>query len=123
MYDYWNREFVNERLRLGFRQSYRLVPATPSGRIRSDNILLLLNRSRVGIHSAISELPSDLLTPEETAARFAQSGITLRDLRRWTRRAKNVAPHFRLNRNTIRFSEAMLDRWLSENSRPKGACA
>lgn len=123
MYDYWNREFVNERLRLGFRQSYRLVPATPSGRIRSDNILLLLNRSRVGIQFAISALPSDLLTPEETVARFAQSGITLRDLRRWTHREKKVAPHFRLNRNTIRFSAAMLDRWLSENSKPKGACA
>lgn len=123
MYDYWNRTFVNERLRLGFRQSYRLVPATPSGRIRSDNILLLLNRSRVGIQFAISALPSDLLTPEETVARFAQSGITLRDLRRWTHREKKVAPHFRLNRNTIRFSAAMLDRWLSENSRPKGVCA
>ena len=53
MYDYWSRSFVNERLRLAVRQSYRLVPATASGRIRSDGVLLLLNRARVGIRIAL----------------------------------------------------------------------
>ena len=116
MYDYWSRSFVNERLRLAVRQSYRLVPATASGRIRSDGVLLLLNRARVGIRNALSTLPSDLLTPDETVARFAGSGVTERDLRRWTRRSRNPAPHFRLNRSTVRFSAALLDAWLAETS-------
>lgn len=119
MFYYWGRSFVNERLRLADRQSYRLVPATPSGRIRSDNILSLLNRSRVGIAAPISALPCDILTPEETVVQFAESGITLDDLRRWTHRRRKVVPHFRLNRNTIRFSAAMLDRWLAETSKPR----
>lgn len=122
MFNYWDRTFVKERLRLADRQSYRLVPATASGRIRSDNVLLLLNRSRVGIQEPLSYLPEDLLTPDEAVEFFAGSGITLRDLRRWTRRKCRVAPHFRINRNTIRFSASMLNRWLAETSKPKGVC-
>lgn len=116
-YDYWKRDFVNERLRLkSTSQSYALVPATPSGRIRSDSIIFLLNQSRRGIDAPLTAMPSDLMTPEETAAHFAPSGITLGDLRRWTHRKRNVAPHFRINKRVTRFSAAMLESWLAENS-------
>ena len=116
---YWAREFVNERLRLADRQSYRLVPATPSGRIRSDGVLALLNRSRVGVADPLTAVPCDLMTPDETVAHFAASGLTLDDLRRWTRRTRKVAPHFRFNKNTIRFSAALLDGWLLASSAPR----
>lgn len=116
MFYYWPRAFVNERLRLAVRQSYRLVPATPSGRIRSDGVVALLSRARVGIDAPLTDIPHDLLTPAETVARFSESGVTLRDLRRWTRRRRNCAPHFRLNSHTIRFSAGCLDAWLAQNS-------
>lgn len=123
MYCYWTRDFVNKRLKLGLFQSYRIFPATPSKRIRSDAILSLLNRSRVGIGAAIDDIPGDgyLLTPEETVAYFAASGVTDADLRRWTRRTRNPAPHFRINRSVIRFSAPLLDRWLAETSVLNGA--
>lgn len=123
MFFYWTREFVNERLKIGLFQSYRLIPATPSKRIRSDEVLSLLNRSRVGIRASIDKLPGDgfLLTPEETVAHFAESGVTAADLRRWTRRSRNPAPHFRLNKKTVRFSANLLDGWLAETSVLRGA--
>ena len=111
---YRTREFVDERLRLARRQSYRIVPATPSGRIKDTSVVLLLNASRVGIDEPLTNIPCDLMTPEEAVRRF--DGITLRDLNRWTHRKLRVVPHFRLNRYTIRFSEAMLGEWLSRNS-------
>ena len=110
---YRTREWVDERLRLAKRQSYRLVPATPSGRIQDVKVLALLNRSRVGIHDALTLIPCDLLTPAETVARF---GVTDRELRRWTHRTRKVVPHFRLNRSTIRFSEELFDEWLKRMS-------
>lgn len=116
---YRTREWVDERLRLKPRQSYRIVPATPSGRIQDVNVLALLNRSRVGIRDALTLIPCDLMTPDETVAHFAESAITLADLRRWTHRTRNVPPHFRINRNTIRYSAEMLDNWLKENSAPQ----
>ena len=118
---YWRREFVNERLGISKTQSYRIVPATESGRIRSDSVLSLLNRARVGVSAALTVVPADLLTPEQTAARFADSGVTERDLRRWIRRTRNPAPHFRLNRNTVRFSAGLLEAWLAETSVLHGA--
>ena len=118
---YWRREFVNERLGISLAQSYRLVPVTESGRIRSDSVLSLLNRARVGVRDALTAVPADLLTLEQTAARFAESGVTERDLRRWIRRTRNPAPHFRLNRNTVRFSAGLLEAWLASTSVTHGA--
>ena len=110
---FYRRDDVNAWLRLAARQSYRLVPSTASGRIRLDSVLAILNRSRVGIEKPLVDLPGDLLTPDESAARF---GVTLAELRRWTHRTLRVVPHFRLNKNTIRFSEALFEKWVIENS-------
>jgi len=111
---FWTREFVNDTLRLARRQSYRVVPATASGRIRSDAVLSLLNRSRIGIEAPLSALPDGILTIEEAADRF---GITAKDLRRWTRRIRRAVPHFRINRRIVRFPAALLENWLKENSK------
>ena len=111
---FWTREFVNDTLRLARRQSYRVVPATASGRIRSDAVLSLLNRSRIGIEAPLSALPDGILTIEEAADRF---GITAKDLRRWTRRIRRAVPHFRINRRIPRFPSALLENWLKENSK------
>lgn len=109
---FWTREFVNDTLRLARRQSYRVVPATASGRIRSDAVLSLLNRSRIGIASPLSCLPDGMLTIDEAADRF---GVSVNDLRRWTRRTRRTAPHFRINRRIMRFPAALLEEWLKEN--------
>lgn len=111
---FYNRELVNGMLRLAPRQSYRLVRKTPSGRISSDVLLELLNRSRVGIQDPISCFPCDLIKPEEAIAEY---GVTKSELRRWSRRKRNPSPHFRLNKYTIRYSKSLLGEWLMENSK------
>ena len=116
MFHYWTRESVNDHLRLGKSQSYNIVPATQSGRIRSDCVLALINHSRVGIEEPLQCVPSDLLTPEETVTQLGAIGVTRRDLRRWTRSKRNVVPHLRINRSTIRYSRSMLEEWLARTS-------
>ncbi|MBR4604229.1 MAG: hypothetical protein IKO43_05245 [Kiritimatiellae bacterium] len=118
MFYYWSRKDVREQLRISPWISYRLFPLTPSRRIRSSDVVELLNKSRVGIKDPLFDAPSDLMTPEETVKRFAKSGITLADLRRWTRRTLKVAPHFRITSKITRFSEAMLNEWLAAMSAP-----
>ena len=110
---FFQRLVINDMLRLAERQSYRLVPRTKSGRIRSDALLELLNRSRVGIAAPLSYLPNDLLKPEEVELKY---GVTKRELRRWTRRKRNPSPHYRLNKFTLRYPEGLLGEWLKENS-------
>jgi hypothetical protein len=110
---FYRREIVNNLLRLGNRQSYRTVKATPSGMIRSDVLLALLNRTRVGIDSPLSTLPSDLLTPEEAESTY---GVTQHQLRRWSHRKRNPSPHYRLNKYTIRYPQTLLGEWLKEHS-------
>ena len=104
---------MNDTLRLHRRQSYRIVPATASGRIRSDTVLSILNRSRVGIDAPISHLPAALLTADEAADRF---GVTVRELRTWSRRSRRAAPHFRINKFVTRFPSDLLENWLKENA-------
>lgn len=111
---FYNRELVNGILRLAPRQSYRLVRKTSSGRISSDVLLELLNRSRVGIKDAFSCFPSDIITPEEVTLKY---GITKSELRKWYRRKLNPSPHFRLNKYTIRYPQSLLCEWLKENSK------
>lgn len=118
MFHYWDRDTVRDRLRLALHQSYRIIPTTPSGRIRSDSVLLLLSRSHVGADEPVRGLPCDLMTPDEAAARF---NVTVRELRRWAHRIRRPLPHFRINRSTTRFSAEEIDRWLAENSKAKGA--
>ena len=51
-------------------------------------------------------------TPE-----LAESGITVRKLRAWMRRKRNVCPHFRLNGHTRRIPHALFIGWLAKNSK------
>lgn len=119
MFHYWSRDDVKAHLRISPGISYRLFPVTPSGRIRTSDIVELLNNVRCGIKDPLSAVPSDLMTPDETVKRFADSRISLDDLRRWTHRTLKVVPHFRITRNTILFSASMLEDWLAAMSTPK----
>jgi len=53
-----------------------------------------------------------IATPE-----LAESGITVRKLRAWMRRKRNVCPHFRLNGHTRRIPRALFIGWLAKNSK------
>lgn len=112
---YWDRSFVNDRLKLAKFQSYRIIPATPSGRISSEYIVDLLNRTGVGAAYLLC-VPANLLTPEELVARYADSNLTLKDIRRWMNRKRRPIPHYRLSRYAIRFPLNEVDKWLKENS-------
>lgn len=112
------RQLICDRLRLTRRTSYNIVGASRIALVSSDEIIALLNRSRrpLAVGAApLDEIPSDLRTPEEMAAEI--SGVTAHDLMNWTRRTKNVPPHFRFNSHTIRFSASRLHSWLEERSR------
>lgn len=110
---YWPRSYVNERLKLAKFQSYRIIPATNSGRISSDYIVNLLNRTGVGIAAFRCSMPSDILTTEELVERYAESGITRKDVIKWSRLKRNPIPHYRLSRYAIRFSAADVDEWMN----------
>ena len=115
--NYLLRKTVCEKLRLSMPQSKRIVGSSYGERISSDAVLDVLNRSRRAIEEPVREIPSDLMTPDETASHFAESEITTRELRAWIHRVKNVPPHFRLNKHTVRFSARLLDGWLADRSR------
>lgn len=104
------RDLVCERLRLNRRASYRIVSPSRLSLISSDEILYILNHARRGPVDYLHDIPSDLRTPEEMAAKLG--GVTAKMLLNWTHRTKNVAPHFRLNKQTTRFSERLLLAWL-----------
>lgn len=65
----------------------------------------------------LDHIPSDLVTPEEAAMHLDGSGLTGHNLVVWTRRTKNIPPHFRFNKHTVRFSMATLEDWLRERSK------
>ena len=120
-YCYLKRESVCRHLRLGYRQSFRIVGASYGERISSADVLAVLNRSRRAIENPLDCIPSDLMTPEETAAHYAGSEISTRELKAWIHRKnpENIPPHFRVNKHTVRFSAALLDGWLASRSRIK----
>ena len=103
------RQLICDRLRLDRRTSYRIIG--PS----SDEVLYLLNHTRRGGIEYLHDIPSDLRTPDEMAAEI--EGVTAHDLLNWTRRTKNVAPHFRINKQTTRFSASRLLAWLKERTK------
>lgn len=109
------RQLVCDRLRLERRASYRIIGPSRLSLINSDEVLCLLNRARRGGIEYLHDIPSDLRKPDEMAAEI--EGVTARDLLNWTRRTKNVAPHFRINKQTTRFSASRLLAWLDERSR------
>jgi len=114
--NYLTRQTVCDRLRLGLRQSYRVVGCSYGALVGSDEVVGLLNRARRAC-GPLSFVPSDLLTPEELSDRLVEDGVTAHDLVVWCRRTKNVPPHYRLNRSTIRFRESEFSEWMRERSR------
>lgn len=109
------RKLVCERLRLKCRTSYHIIGASRLSLISLDDVLELLNDSRRPCGTApLADIPSDLRTPEEMAAEIG--GVTAHDLLNWTRRTKNVPPHFRLNKQTTRFSASRMMAWVEERS-------
>ncbi len=113
---YLPRQLICERLRIGERQSYRIVGSSYGGRISSDEVVSILNRARRAIREPLTFVPSDLLTADEVVAAFADSQISARELRAWTHRIKNAVPHYRLNSHTIRFSRSQIEAWLGSHS-------
>lgn len=84
--------------------------------VNSDDVLNIINVARRGIDNPLEYIPSDLRTPEEMASEIR--GVTAKMLLNWTqRRTKNIPPHFRLNKQTTRFSAKLLIDWLKDHSR------
>ena len=74
MFNYFDRQFVCERLRISLRTSYRIFGS--GRRIRSDYMIDLLNRTRRGTQELLDCLPSDLRTPTEMAKLLSESNIS-----------------------------------------------
>jgi hypothetical protein len=122
-YHYISRADAMERLRLGLRASFRLLPSC-RGLVSTRDILELLNRSRHALAEPLLEVPTDIMTAEELAAvpELAGSGITAKRLLLWTqRRAVRIPPHFHINKHTVRFSKAAFLEWLDRPRRRKSA--
>ena len=119
MGNYVSRDFARSRLRLGLRQSYRLLPSCYGALINTDAILELLNHSRRPFSDPVFDIPTDLMTAEELASitEFADSGITAHKLLTWARRrTAKIPPHFYFNRHAIRFSKSRFLAWLKERT-------
>ena len=117
MFNYLARSLINNRLRLKRAQSYRVLGS--GTRFRSDYIIERLNGCRRGPQRILTELPSDLRTPSELAAKLIESEITEHMLRCWTRRKKNPPPFFRINSHHILFRESAFFDWLNALTVPK----
>lgn len=109
-----SRDFACDRLRLGLRQSYRILPPDCGALISTDEILGLLNSSRRPYAEPLLHIPDDIVTADELAAtpELANAGLTAKRVLTWTRREKKVPPHFRINPHTIRFSRKRFIDWL-----------
>ena len=109
-----SRDLVRDRLRLELRTSFRICPSGRGALISTDDVIALLNRSRVRIADYITSIPTDLMTAGELAAvpELAESGLTEKKILLMTRRAVKVPPHFRINSHCIRFSRKRFLDWL-----------
>ena len=114
-----SRQFVCDRLRLERRTSYRIINASHLSLINSDEIIEILNESKKGITIQVDNIPTDLRTPSEMASEL---GIDEQTLLTWTlRRTKNIPPHYRFNKKTIRYSAKMLTDWVELNTKRRPA--
>ena len=115
--NYLPRPLILKRLKLSLRQSYRIIPPSYSSLINSDEILEIVNNARRGIREPLTGIPSDMMTADEIANDPALGGIVPpKRILVWTRRKKNVPPHFRFNKQTTRFSRSSFLEWLSTQS-------
>lgn len=105
---FMTREMVNERLRLSSSASYRLLAPNRLHMVGSDEVISLLNRSAVR-ECGVDFVPSDIVTADELSE---ETGIPAKRLVAWTRRTKNVIPHYRLNKHTTRFRMGSVTEWI-----------
>ena len=118
------RDFARSRLRLGLRQSFRLLPSCYGAMISTDDILDLVNRSRRPMAEPFLDIPTDIMTADELAAipELADSGITARKILSWAlRRTVKTPPHLYLNKHTVRFSKSRFLAWLDALSKRRHA--
>lgn len=123
---YVSRKFAMDRLRLGRRQSYRLLPSCYGALINSDEILDLLNAARRPYGDPFTYIPSDIMTAKELASipELADADLTERKILNWTQnRTKKVPPHFYINRHCIRYSKSRFLAWLDECAAKRKRCA
>lgn len=111
---YVTRSFVCERLGISAWASYGLFAATDVGRIPSDRVTSLLNRSRKAHEEELDFIPSDIVTAETLEK---ETGIPAKTILRWTRRTKKIPPHFRINKQTTRFRRSSFNAWLERRTR------
>ena len=115
--NYLPRPLILKRLKLSLRQSYRIVPPSYGPLINSDEVLQIVNTARRGIREPLNALPHDIMTADEIANDPDLKGIVpAKRILTWTRRKKNVPPHFRFNKQTTRFSRSGFLEWLSTQS-------
>ena len=116
--NYLTRQLICDRLRLAWRQSYRIVMPSYGPLINSDEVLHILNDARRGIKEPLDCIPHDIVTAEELAQDPALNGLlTPERIMTWTHRTRNVPPHFRFNSHTIRFSRSRFFTWLYARSK------
>lgn len=109
------RRALFARLRLSRSAGYRLFSSCRGRRISSDTVVDVLNRARRGGQPPLPYrvgVPDDLRTAEETAVALEGAEVDARALLRWTRRARNPPPHFRINPRCVRFRVAEVEAWL-----------
>lgn len=104
------------QLKFGNRQSYRIVPPSYGPLINSDEVLHIINQARRGIREPLDNPPLDMMTAEEISKIVLDGLISSRRILTWTRREKNVPPHFRFNKQTTRFSRRLFEEWITERS-------
>lgn len=110
-----SRDFAMNRLRLGLRQSYRLIPPCYGAMVSTDEMLELVNSARRPMAEPLLDIPTDIMTAEELAAipELADSGLTKKRILSWVhRRTAKVPPHFQFNKQTVRFSKKQFLDWL-----------
>lgn len=119
MAHYLNRQMICDRLRLSRRTSYNIVGSAYGSLVSSDEVINLLNRAKRATSEDLNYIPSDLMTADELATALNEPCITASALLAWTRRTKNVVPHFKLTNRIILFSRSRVTSWLDDRSRLK----
>lgn len=119
MYWFLSRGWLCERLRLKRRQSFRILSSGRNGLISTADVVRLLNRTRRGIEQPFTFVPCDIVTAQELAdsPELAHSGLTAKRILAWTKRKRNVCPHFRINSHTRRFPRGLFLGWLDGGRR------
>ena len=116
-----DRKLICDRLKLSRSASYRIVGTARLAQISSDEVVELLNRTRRGSQEIIYDIPSDLMTADELAVGLTESGMIIdaKVIARLTGHKKNTPPHYRLNKQTIRYRLSSFRRWIEQSARTR----